>query len=83
MNEELSRFYDNQFAMMGTHGWADFMADCEKVKAQYSDISTVTDTQQLFFRKGQLDILNWVLNRRQAHKDTFDQLQEDSDAPNV
>ena len=78
MDKELQRFYEEAFSMMATQGWRDFMEDIQKVKTNYNDLSTVADTQELYFRKGQLDILNWLLGLRSSYEKTYDDLQQDS-----
>lgn len=76
MTEELKEFYERQFTMMATPAWKEFLEDCEGLVSQYKDIGAVTDTQQLFFRKGQLDILNWVIGRRDSHSKAYDELKD-------
>ena len=75
MDKELQRFYEEAFSMMATKGWLDFMEDIQKVKTNYNDLSTVTDTQELYFRKGQIDILNWLLGLKGSYEKTYEDLQ--------
>ena len=75
MDKELDKFYSEAFSMMATLGWKDFMEDIQKVKTNYNDLSTVTDTQELYFRKGQLDILNWLLGLKSSYEKTYEDLQ--------
>ena len=74
MDKELRKFYEEAFSMMATQGWRDFMEDIQKVKTNYNDLSTVTDTQELYFRKGQLDILNWLLGLKGSYEKTYEDL---------
>ena len=76
--KELQKFYEQAFSMMATQGWRDFMEDILKVKTNYNDLSTVTDTQDLYFRKGQLDILNWLLGLKGSYEKTYEDLQSAS-----
>ena len=79
MDKELAKFYSEAFSMMATVGWKDFMEDIQKVKTNYNDLSTVTDTQELYFRKGQLDILNWLLGLKGSYEKTYEDLQQAGD----
>jgi hypothetical protein len=79
MDKELQRFYEEAFSMMATKGWRDLMEDIQKVKTNYNDLSTVTDTQDLYFRKGQLDILNWLLGLKGSYEKTYEDLQQAGD----
>jgi len=79
MDKELAKFYEEAFSMMATVGSKDFMEDIQKVKTSYNDLSTVTDTQELYFRKGQLDILNWLLGLKSSYEKTYEDLQASGD----
>lgn len=75
--QELSKFYDEAFSMMATQGWKDLMEDILKVKNSYDTLSSVTETHNLDFRRGQMDILNWLYGLKgsyeQAYKDIFEE----------
>lgn len=65
--------------MMATQGWADLMDDLNKLKDSLNNLSLVTDTQDLFFRKGQIDILDLLLKRKDTCEQVYEELQnEDS-----
>lgn len=51
------------------------MEDFQALKASLNDLSTVADTQDLYFRKGQLDILNLVLQRKEICEKAYEELQ--------
>lgn len=78
MTPELQRFYDNAFSMMSTEGWKDFMEDVQKIADSYDKLSSVTETHSLDFRRGQMDIINWLLGLRAAYESTYDQLTQES-----
>ena len=78
MAPELQKFYESAFDMMATEGWQDFMEDVQKVVATYDKLSSVTETHSLDFRRGQLDILNWLLGLRTAYSSTYEQLQQEA-----
>lgn len=65
--------------MMATQGWADLMEDLNKLKDSLNNLSLVTDTQDLFFRKGQIDILDLILKRKDTCEQVYEELEnEDS-----
>lgn len=80
MAPELQKFYESAFSMMATEGWQDFMDDVKEIVATYDKLSSVTETHSLDFRRGQLDILNWLLGLRTAYSSTYEQLQQEGDA---
>lgn len=79
MAPNLQKYYEDSFTMMSTQGWADLMEDLNKLKDSLNNLSQVTDTQELFFRKGQLDILDLILKRKDTCEQVYEELEnEDS-----
>jgi len=76
--EELQRFYEDAFNMMSTQGWKDLMEDIERVKNSYDKLSAVTETHPLDFRRGQLDILNWLYGLRGSYEKTYEELTQEA-----
>ena len=79
MDKDLQKYYEDSFTMMSTQGWKDMMEDLQKLKSNINDVTLTTDTQDLFFRKGQLDILELVLNRRETCEKVYEELSDASD----
>ena len=78
MDKELQVYYEEMFSTMATSGWSLLMEDFQALKASLNDLSTVADTQDLYFRKGQLDILNLVLQRKEICEKAFEELQHET-----
>jgi hypothetical protein len=76
MDKELERYYEDAFSMMSTQGWTDLMEDIERVKNSYDKLSSVTETHPLDFRRGQMDILNWLYGLRGLYEKAYEELQE-------
>lgn len=68
--------------MMATRGWVDLVEDVQIMMDSTDTLAGVDTEQQLQFRKGELSILNWLKNLRDASSEVYDQLQkeEESDA---
>ena len=75
MDKELERYYEDAFSMMSTQGWADLMEDIERVKNSYDKLSSVTETHPLDFRRGQMDILNWLYGLKGLYEKAWEELQ--------
>ena len=78
LTPELDKYYNEQFSLMSSVGWKDLMEDFTKLRDELLDIRNVKDAQQMHFRQGQVDILDLILNRRQACEEVYDQLKEES-----
>lgn len=79
MAPELTHYYEESFSMMSSKGWALLMEDLQQIKNTVNELSTVLDSQSLFNRQGQLDILNLLLTRKEACETAYESLQEVSE----
>lgn len=77
MAPDLQKYYEEQFSMMATPGWADLVEDFQRLKASINDVTLTTDTQDLFFRKGQLDILDLILKRKETAEQVYEELDNE------
>ena len=77
MAPDLQKYYEETFNTMSTKGWGFLIEDFEEIKASLNDISTVDDTQTLYYRKGQLDILELVLGRKAVCEKVYEDLQDE------
>ena len=72
MNKELQQYYEDRFTMFTTKGWKDLVEDIETIKATIK-IEDIQDEKTLFARRGELRIMNWLINLKdvseQAHQD--------------
>jgi hypothetical protein len=75
---ELQKYYENQFTMMAMPGWADLIEDLQKIKDATNNLSLVTDANDLYFRKGQIDILDLLLTRRDACGKAYEELKDET-----
>ena len=78
MTPEIKDYYEERFSMMTTVGWKDFLEDVNNLKAPLEDITTIKSVDMLYFRQGQLDIINWVLGLRDISEQTYEELNEEN-----
>ena len=76
MDKELQRYYEERFSMMVTAGWADLMDDLKVMLDQYSNIDSVNTDDTLHFRKGQVDILKYILGLKELSERSYEELQD-------
>ena len=74
MAPDLIKYYEESFNTFSTQGWQDLMEDFKTLKSSINDISATSDNNNLFFRKGQLDILDLVLNRKAMCEQAYEDL---------
>lgn len=62
MDKDTQQYFDRYFDMFASEGWKQFIEDMEGNRDLMSDLMTVKDANDLFYRKGQVDVLNRIVN---------------------
>lgn len=78
MNRELQDYYENRFSMMATQGWQDLLEDLDMMLKSTDTLGGIDTEQQLWFRKGEISIMNWIKNLKESSTEIYEQLQEES-----
>ena len=74
MDRELQDYYEERFSTMSTKGWKDFIEDTQNLFDTYNKINTADSFEEFHKRKGQLDILQWLLSLKQVSEQTYEEL---------
>jgi hypothetical protein len=74
IDPKLQSYYENRFSMMATDGWQDLMEDAQKLFDSLNQVLPIQNETDLQLKRGQLDILNWLLNLKPASEAAFEQL---------
>jgi hypothetical protein len=74
MQPELQEYYEETFGTTSSKGWKFLIEDMENLMDNINDLSSVSSTDDLFFRKGQLDILNLIVNRKKICEESYNNL---------
>ena len=74
MDKELQQYYEETFSMTASEGWKYFVEDMEKLKETVDSVSSTLNAEDLFFKKGQLDILTLILTRKKICEESYNQL---------
>lgn len=74
IDKKLQSYYENRFSMMATEGWQDLMDDVQKMYDSLNQVMPIQTESELQLRRGQLDMLNWLLNLKPASEAAFEQL---------
>jgi hypothetical protein len=77
VDKDTQTYFDQYFDLFASQGWKQFIEDMEDNRTLISDLMTVKDANDLFYRKGQLDTLNRIVNFQDsienAHKEVTDE----------
>lgn len=77
MNRELQDYYENRFSMMSSQGWVDFIEDTQQLFDTYNKINTADSFEEFHKRKGQIDILQWILSLKRASEQAYEELKNE------
>ena len=75
MTPELETYFNNYFDLFKSQGFKQLLEEISATTTQLSDIQTVKDTEELFFRKGQVAAFATVLNLQSTIEATREQAE--------
>lgn len=73
MDKEVEKYYNNLQDTFMTDGWKDLMKELSANALHINSVEATKDENDLHFRKGQLNILSFILNL----ESTVDHLQRE------
>lgn len=77
-NEDLE-FYERRFDLFALKGWTDLVEDLDVLKQQLQDLSQIRTEQDLWYRKGQLEMVNYLTQLKTLTEQAYEELiNEDS-----
>jgi hypothetical protein len=76
MNQELQKYYEERFSMMGMDGWKDLTIDIDNMIESLNNISVIPDEKTLHFRRGELSILTWLKTLKEVSEKAYEELNE-------
>lgn len=80
MDRELQNYYERAFSLFLQPGWNDLLEDLKTLRDPVSNLTTVADAQSLHNRQGQLQIIDWLLNRKEMFDAAWKQLTDAEEA---
>jgi len=75
ISPELQQYYEDRLSMMSTKAWTQLIEDLLDMRTQYENIRTC-DKDTIEFRKGQVDILDYVIGLRDLSEKAYEELNE-------
>jgi hypothetical protein len=78
MDEKLQRYYEDRFSMFASQGWFDLLEDAQNIRESIDKVSSIKTTEDLYFKQGQLDILDWLLTLKAMSEKVYEDLQHES-----
>ena len=79
-DEKLQKYYDARWAMMATDGWQDLMEDAQTMFDSLNHVLSIQNETDLMVKKGQLDLLQWLINLKPVSEQAYEQLMSGDSA---
>lgn len=76
MDKALQEYYESRFDMMSSKGWKDLIEDVHIIIKSYNNVLAVSDEKDLYIKKGQLDILNWLVSLKETSNKAWEELND-------
>jgi len=73
-DEKLQKYYDARWEMMATDGWKDLIEDAQKIFDALNNVLPIQNESELQLKKGQLDILQWLLSLKGSSEQSYESL---------
>lgn len=80
IDKKLQAYYEARFSMMATEGWKDLMEDAQGFFDGINKVTAIQNENDLFMKKGQLDVLQWLLSLKDSSSQTYEQLMSGDSA---
>ena len=74
MDKETQDYFDRYFDLFASQGWKQFIEDMEDNRTLMSDLLTIKDANDLYYRKGQLEVLNRIVNFQLAIETAYEEI---------
>lgn len=79
LDAKLQHYYEETFSTIASQGWKYFVEDMENLRETVDSVSNTLNAEDLFFKKGQLDILTLILTRKKICEESYNQLTGESE----
>lgn len=76
MDKQTEEYYQNYFSLFRSKGWSQLLKDLSENAGVINNITQIGDSDVLFFRKGQLDILGNIIQLETVVQTNFEQVEE-------
>ena len=78
IDKKLQQYYENRFSMMASEGWKDLIEDAQAMFNSLNHVLSIQSEADLMLKKGQLDLLQWLINLKPASEQAYESLINDS-----
>jgi hypothetical protein len=71
-DKELQEFYETRLDLLSHDGWNELVKDFENLRESVADINKCDDLSDLWFRRGQLAMIDYLINLKDATERAYE-----------
>ena len=79
MDRDDEAYYNSYFDLFRTDGWKQLIGELTQNAATINNVTVFNDTQDLYFRQGQLEVLLYLLQFEDSINNSYDDLVRTDD----
>jgi|TARA_E500000318_G_scaffold87030_1_gene83870 hypothetical protein len=79
LDQETQQYYDNYFTLFSTDGWKQLIEELKQNALVINSVEATKDSNDLYMRKGQINVLAYILNLESTTNTNYDELNTDND----
>ena len=76
---ETQQYYDNYFNLFQTDGWKQLIEELQQNALVINSVESTKDANDLYMRKGQINVLAYILNLESTINNNYDELNTNND----
>jgi len=74
LSQEDLEFYERRFDLFALKGWTDLIEDFEQLKKNLEDLAQISTEQDLWYRKGQVEMINYLIQLKTLTEQAYEEL---------
>tara|TARA_Y100001973_G_C5075894_1_gene269967 strand:+ start:223 stop:471 length:249 start_codon:yes stop_codon:yes gene_type:complete len=79
LDTETQQYYDNYFNLFQTDGWKQLIEELQQNALVINSVEATKDSNDLYMRKGQINVLAYILNLESTTNNNYDELNTNND----
>tara|TARA_R100001460_G_scaffold90847_1_gene132568 strand:- start:525 stop:773 length:249 start_codon:yes stop_codon:yes gene_type:complete len=79
MEKETEIYYNKYFDLFQTDGWKQLIEELEENALVINSVEATKDANDLYMRKGQINVLAYILNLESTTNANYEELVKDND----
>jgi hypothetical protein len=77
LTPDLERYYNTYFDLFRTNGWKQLIEELTTNAVAINSVEATKDVDDMFFRKGQLNVLTHIVNFENVINNAFEEITQE------